>query len=395
MATAVALIYIKPNYIKQKAAPFANKASFNVQDCYVDKIVVEVPASYELIQIAYSLTETFQTDKILLNKNTSYYKDVDSYFSKFKDHELIRKIDKFLSRDTSGYAHIPNRLISLFYDINDNNRLIYNDMATFSYPILRKLYQSDYFILMENTDLIDDFAEKTNFIAFYNDHKNYYAQLICLIKQLCDFENMKNWLERKFAIKYSSYRIVFSPLTGGSHNAVYQEDVKKGVKQALIFVCPPDETLQITDNNFELKVGQMARVVFTEIDHNYVNPLSDRYEKQLNSAMPIYKAWSSEKEIHYSSNYSVFNEYMTWGVFNLYALDTYSPENAESIIQTVEQQMLNRHFQRFPAFNKKLMEMYKEKSKPTIDQLYEPMLEWIKAETSSHSTPYKMMFENR
>jgi len=392
---AVSVFYVNPKYVKEKAAPFANKVSFNVKENYVNKIVVEVPASYELIQIAYSLTETFQSNKGLLNKNTSYYHDVDSYFSKFKNHELIRKIDKSLAGDASGFAHYPNRFISLFYDVSDDNRLIYNDMAIFRYPILRKLYRSDSFILMENNDLINDFAKKSNFIAFYNSHQSYYARLIGLHEQLCDFESMKGWLERKFLNKYSSHRIVFSPLTGGSHNTVHIDDVKKRVKQAIMFVCAPDENLQVTEKDFEIKAGQMAGVVFSEIDHNYVNPLTDRFNEQLKSSMPSYNAWNSQTKPHYTSSYSVFNEYMTCGVFNLYALDTYTAENIDAIIQTEEQQMLNRHFHRFPAFNSKLMELYKAKSKPTIDQLYEPMLEWVKEETRTHSTPYKKLVENK
>jgi len=395
MATAVAIFYINPKYIKEKAAPFANKVSFNINDCYVDKIAVEVPASYELVQIAFSLTETFQLNKALLNKNTSYYRDVDLYFSKFKNHELIKKIDKYITYDAYRSDMHNSRFYSLFYDISDDNRLVNNDIVIPKYPMLLKLYNSDYFILMGNTDLINDFAKKTNFIAFYNAHKSYYAKLIGLFEQQCDFENMKNWLEQKFANKYGSYRIVFSSLTGGSHNTVHIEDVKRGVKQALMFVCAPDENLQVTDKDFEIKTGQMVRVVFTEIDHNYINPLTDRYEKQLNSAMPSFKAWNSEKVIYYSSSNSVFNEYMTWGVFNLYALDTYTPENVDTIIQNVVQQMLSRNFHRFPAFNNKLIELYKAKSKPTIDQLYEPMLEWVREETRTHLTPYKKLVETK
>jgi hypothetical protein len=382
MAIAVAVFYFNPKYIKEKAAPFANKVSFNINDCYVDKIAVEVPASYELVQIAFSLTETFQLNNDLLNRNTSYYRDVDLYFSKFKNHELIKKIDKYIAYNDASRSNMYNsRFYSLFYDINDDNRLVKNGMVIPKYPMLLKLYNSDYFILMENTDLINDFAKKTNFIAFYNSHKSYYTKLIELSNQLCQFDNMKDWMEQKFANKYSSYRIIFSPLTGGSHNTVHIEDIKKGVNQAIMFVCAPDENLQVTDKDFEIKAGQMARVVFTEIDHNYVNPLTDRYETLLISAMPSYKAWNSQKVKYYSSSNSVFNEYMTWGVFNLYALDTYSKENMVTIIQTVEQQMLRRNFHRFPAFNEKLMVIYKEKSKPTIEQLYEPMLEWVKAET--------------
>lgn len=62
IAVVFAVFLINPKYIKGMAAPFANMGSFNVKDYYRDKIVVEVPASYELIQIAYCLTEKFQNE---------------------------------------------------------------------------------------------------------------------------------------------------------------------------------------------------------------------------------------------------------------------------------------------------------------------------------------------
>ena len=50
--------------------------------------------------------------------------------------------------------------------------------------------------------------------------------------------------------------------------------------------------------------------------------------------------------------------------------------------------MVNRHFHRFPAFNAKLIDLYKSKSKPMIDQLYEPMLEWMMNENNIQSTRF-------
>ncbi len=378
----VAIYFINPKYVKEKIAPFANKGSFNISECYLDTIIVEVPKSYELLQIAFSLTETFQHDKNLVNKGTSYYKDVDSYFSQYKNHKLITELDKYIKADAYGSSYIDNRLLSLIYDVNEDNSLMRNNMVKFDNPFLFKLYTSDYFIIMENVDLINDFANKTNFISFYNAHKSYYSKFILYFNQLCDFRNMKNWLESKFFTNYSSYRLVFSPLTGGFHNTVWFEDEKKGVKQSIMFVSAPREDQILTGDDFEIEAGKMARMVFTEIDHNYVNILTNSYSEQLKLAMPNYKAWCKGVKSGYPSSNEVFNEYMTWSVFNLYALDTYTTKNVDTIMQIVKRQMHGRGFNRFTAFNNKLLELYKAKSRPPIDKLYLPMLDWVKAESA-------------
>lgn len=378
----VAMYLIKPNYIKEKIAPFASKNSITISECYLDTIIVEVPKSYELLQIAFSLTETFQHDKNLVDKGTTYYKDMDSHFSKFKNHKLITELDKYIKSDVYSSRYLSNRLLSLTYDISEDNKLMYNNMINFNYPLFLKLYKKDYFIIMENVDLINDFASKTNYIAFYNAHKSYYSKLIDNYNLLCDFKHMKNWLEHKFQNRVSSYRIIFSPLTGGFHNTSSLEDEKKGIKQSIMFVSAPDENLEIERKDFEIEAAQRARIVFTEIDHNYAN-IPNSYSEQLKKAMPNYKAWIKGKQALYSSCNRVFNEYMTWGVFNLYALDTYTTENADTIIQMVDLQMQGRGFNRFSAFNNKLLELYKAKSKPPINTLYEPMLEWVKAESAA------------
>lgn len=375
----VVIFFVTPEYVKGKIAPFASKGSINIRECYIDKIVVEIPKSYELLQIAYSLTETFQQDKNLVEKSTSYYKDVDLYFSQYKNHKLIEDLDKYIKADVNRSNYLGNRLLSLNYDVREDNRLICNEMLNFNYPFLFKLYTADYFLVMENIDLINDFANKTNFAAFYNAHERYYSRLIFYYEQLCNFKNMKNWLERKFATNYSSYRIIFSPLTGGFHNTVWFEDKKKGVKQSIMFVAAPHEIQIPAGDDFEIEAAKMARMVFTEIEHNYVNILTNSYSEQLKLAMPDYKAWCKGVKSGYPSSNEVFNEYMTWSVFNLYALDTYTTKNVDTIIQIVTRQMHGRGFNRFTAFNNKLLELYKAKSKPPIDKLYEPMLEWMKA----------------
>lgn len=369
--------FISIQYINSFSRLFA---TFNIEDCYLNKITVEVPESYELIQIAFSLTETFQNDRSLLHKNTNYYKDVEEHFSKYKNHKLITEINRYIKNNSYGPTVGNARVQSLFYDISDDNTLIGSKMIKFNIftPLYMKLNWSRVFTIGENKDLIEDFAQKTDFINFYNNHKSYYSKLIQNYNQLCDFKDMQEWLELKFPNKYPSYRIVFSPLTWGYHNTHSIRDEKKEISQSIMFVQAPDEDLKgLTEKEFEIKAGGMARVVFTEIDHNYVNPVSDLFRDSLQLAIPDYKFWNSGNG--YNDSYSTFNEYMTWGVFSLYALDTYSKQNVDTIIQIPANQMnKGRGFNQFLDFNNELIAQYKANNKPKIPLLYEPMLAWMK-----------------
>jgi hypothetical protein len=101
--------------------------------------------------------------------------------------------------------------------------------------------------------------------------------------------------------------------------------------------------------------------------------------------MSDFKFWNGQKDDGlYQSNYKTFNEYMTWGVFNLYALDTYTNENTAEIIKAVTDQITDRRkFIRFRAFNQELIGLYKSNNKPKIEELYQPILEWMKKESES------------
>src|SRR6056297_2426580 len=84
---------INPRYIENIAYYwFSPKITIEEKDA--GQIVVETPEVYELMQIAYSLTPTFQKDPNLIDKGTEYYEDFENHFMEFKDHELIDKLNE-------------------------------------------------------------------------------------------------------------------------------------------------------------------------------------------------------------------------------------------------------------------------------------------------------------
>ncbi|SMG47978.1 protein of unknown function [Marivirga sericea] len=345
-----------------------------IAEKHINNISVETPKTYELLQIACSLTPTFQNDPNLLNKKSEYYSDVEKYFGSFSNHPLIQKLENHLDFK----SNLAIRLHSISYDVNNSNELEQNNTIRFN-PIVKKIFYWNSFLISENQKLINDFAKQTDFASFYEKHEHYYQDLAENYQKRCDFEGMKLWLETKFDNEHQSYRVVFSPLTGGLHFTLALKNNQE-MSQTFMFVSSnlrPIDTLDI--DKAEISNGLQSRVVFTEIDHNYVNPLTDQFISELEKSMKNYKDWNIQSKSNYKSKYKTFNEYMTWGVFSLYALDTYTPKNSKKIIERTTRLINDRRkFHRFEDFNNELIRQYKLKGKPKIETLYPIMLKWMR-----------------
>ena len=102
-----------------------------------------------------------------------------------------------------------------------------------------------------------------------------------------------------------------------------------------MFVCRAENAPEYNQNVNEMLE---SRVVFTEIDHNFVNPLSDKKIDIINKVFADRNRWTKEGNgtSAYESAYSVFNEYMTWGLFSLYCLDNFPNNDARQSIQKME-----------------------------------------------------------
>ncbi|MEL6943006.1 MAG: DUF4932 domain-containing protein, partial [Bacteroidota bacterium] len=273
---------------------------------------------------------------------------------------------------------------SLNYDLSSENQLLENEVFHVN-KLLLALFKKKIFHFPDHISEIEDFVEKTNFHQFYSDHLSYYDQLIEKYKQLCDPEGMWQWMEKRFSEHYTSYRIIFSPLTGGFHNTIPGlKDTRSGDQQTWMFVSPPSAVHldTLSEQQLELLTSKMTREVFTEIDHNYINPLSDLYLEEIEASMPDYTKWNHQ-ESSYQSSYSTFNEYMTWGLFNLYAQETYAPKQLDTILNfQIDFMEKSRKFVAFKAFSQQLAMYYEEQKNATevieIEPLYPLILEWMK-----------------
>ena len=362
------------------------KPILNFSDAYInankDKIRVEIPEVSELANILIALHKDAEKDKNMTDSSTEYFKRVRKHFKPYLNHPIMDTIHKYVN----GMRYIESIKDSVFsndsymyYFRLKTNACLYNfsSDSTINNPgyIRDMTYGWSAFNPMKDSLLMGDFAKISNFKAFYNNEKSYYNELIKDYNTLIPLEQMKKWLDQKFGFTYDNFTVYFSPLVFGSHAAQNFED--NGFHQTFMFVA---RAFKNKEEPLLAQIIENSRIVFTEIDHNYVNPISDTFVKEIDVAFADRGFWAKgEASSAYESPYMVFNEYMTFGTFSLYIYDIYGNEEFEKHIPKMEHLMADlRGFHKFKEFNQELIKLHKNNPDMDIKSLYKNMLTWCK-----------------
>ncbi len=337
-------------------------------DAYVaenrGKARYETPEVYELMHVVIALTPTGRRD-CLLERNTPYHRTVMTQFDTYRNHPLVAEMEKLLVSDRWNYTTLGDAAAYRF----EGDRIVFGG-------IYRKIAVHPEAKFADYRPLAEDFARVSGFRAFFKANQSGYQTALTTYERQVPVASMWAWLETQFPDRYDSYQLNLSMLMGCFHFTNNGQD--NDFAETRMFVplpSPPVKPLTVIEST------ALNRMVFTEIDHNYVNPATTRQNKQLDKAMKNWRDWNTGKD-DYQSKYLTFNEYMTWGVFTLYVYDTTTPEVFAQIradkTEWVDTFMVNRGFKRFPAFNAQLLSLYKaRKPAQTVADLYPDMLNWI------------------
>jgi hypothetical protein len=320
------------------------------------KVIVEIPEVYELANIIIAVSDYGQST-YQVHREGGYYERVMKHFGPHSGHRVVneqvfgRSLGRYLGFRTNSYCYA--------FDA-DRIRLD---------GIHWKAAWTDTF--QARRHLVEDFARTSRFRQFYRANMSYYQEQIDKYKREVPIKQMWQWLEERFPARFDCYRVVLSPLISGTHNT--KRFGNGTFREAVMFVAMGPILEGETDDR---KRMQVARIVFTEIDHNYVNPVTDRFAGRVNKVFADFKKWNEQEG--YSSPEMTFNEYMTWAVFALYAYDNYEQQDFEIINDKMTKQMVNsRKFVRFRQFNEKLLELYQERGENlTLVGLYPRILDW-------------------
>ncbi len=324
-----------------------------------DNIKVELPEAYELSNIILSLTKYGKTDQWEVQKGSDYYKEIQQFFDPVKSHPLIDSVnysrkrwEDYLSFRTDAYA----------FSFNQAGKLQRN----FPFSSVEKHLPFD-----KHLALINDFVIKSDFRTFYKNHIPFYSTLVNNYQQYYYIDKMKQFLDKAFnktkskAVSGNVYKIIISPLVGRMN-------------------CHRDidslTTADFPNLSMELMTGQFSKqsktrvveshTIFTEMDHGYVNPVSDKWISTITKNFDTLY-WDK------ASGYGLdcFNEYMTWALYDIFLKENF-PQSADSIAWQWHYQNISRGFIASNIFAEKVKALYAKHK--AINLIYEPLLKWTR-----------------
>lgn len=336
------------------------------------KITVEIPEVYELVNVAIAMTQTGLADNRLVIQDSVYYKNMRKWFNDYKDYKVIRDFDELLKKNPNIYFSL--KMNGHAYEFGKNNKLVKS-----------KIYDRTGFASERKNTLapyipqLEVFAISSNFRKFYKKNRKTYNEQIAFYQTEANIGEMKKWLDNNFpkSNDYDSYKIIFSPLVGYNQSTTWFES--NGFKELQPHVnFPYSIDTKLSKESQNIKRGA---IIFTEINHGYLNPETEKYNERIAKATSNRNHWVDPEmgDDYYPGN-DVFDEYMNWALVSLYFADKAPENDQEKMIFAIDEMMTKRRgFPQFAEFDKFILKLYRtRKTDQTLADLYPQVIEWFK-----------------
>jgi Domain of unknown function (DUF4932) len=348
------------------------------QSRHKGKMFVEIPEVYELVNIAIAMTPTGIDDKNMVFKNSEYYTSVRQWFDKFKDHPLLAEFDAAFKKNIGIYSSL--KMNGYSFEFDEQGKIVQS-----------KVYDRTGFsgqganTLRPYLGRLQSFADASDFRKFYKENEKTYQEQIAFYRDTANLAGMKKWLDKNFpgSNDYDTYKIIFSPLVAYNQSSTWFESNGFKELQPHVNFPYPQDVGRILQGEKLSEPGEIifrGNIVFTEINHGYINPEADKYADRILKATSNRDRWvDKSKGPGYYAGIATFNEYMNWAVVSLRIADQAPRDEQDRMIASIDRMMKERRgFPQFTAFDKFLVDLYRNrKSGKTVADLYPQIIEWF------------------
>lgn len=346
------------------------------QDTHRGKTLIEIPEVYELVNVAIAMTATGIEDKNLVFKDSDYYKRMREWFDKYAQHPLLAALDGELKRNPGRYFTL--KMNGYAFDYDGKGKIVQSKIYN------RTGFRSEVTnTLKPYLPQMQSFSDETRFREFYKQNRETYENQIAFYRDTANIAEMKSWLDKNFPASsdYDTYKIIFSPLVAYNQSSTwFSSNGFRELQPHVNFPYPQDlrryfGALSETGQNV-----YRGNIVFTEINHGYINPEADKYAEKIVKAISSRERWVDKtKGMGYYGGIGTFNEYMNWGLVSLRIVDYAPKEEQDRMIANIDRMMVrNRGFIQFAAFDKFLVNLYRTRpAGKTVADLYPQIIWWF------------------
>lgn len=153
----------------------------------MNKVEIRVDKRTEIMSVLLYISNYRKEfpNLVLFNKDIEYVKDVHETFSKFSDHKAVVLLNEIIEKLNFCY----NAPYQLAWELKED----FSVGKLLADPYKGRLKSAK--VVAEFMSEIKDFAEKSGFEKFYNDHLKYYQNCINIAKAVTDFEQISHFEE--------------------------------------------------------------------------------------------------------------------------------------------------------------------------------------------------------
>lgn len=230
------------------------------------KIVnISVDPRIELLSVVQLLSDY----PLLTGSHFQYKREVLNYFSPYKSHPAVQKFKEMSEKGFTSDAP-PAVMLYLSDPPELKNVLPFTNYVNLIIDRAGGEENLEAFI-----EALRDFAIKSNFMDFFNAHKDFYSTLINDVKVRLGKYKDVSMLEDFYGISKNSYNIIIATLyPNGGYGPQIESEPSKYDIYCIIGPFFSEDTLRL--------------IVWHEFSHSFVNPTTEKYRDEVNKYFKLF-----------------------------------------------------------------------------------------------------------
>lgn len=231
-----------------------------------------VDERYEFVGIVWHLAEADEYNHCLI---PSYQKEVDVYFSQYRDHPLISYCKKIRQDYHIGRSAVVR--IASYINLKDGQVLIDDALDVNKVDSIDYRWSTEVF--KEYVSLLNTFYQDTQFETFFVSQKSIYQAAEEAFEMIMNPKIINNQWFQSFTLENNlpAYYINLSLISGPSN---YANLYKKDYDFAILFGC-----CYSTQKQVAVYQKSSLSVIIHEIMHAYSNPIANKYYSQFEESI--------------------------------------------------------------------------------------------------------------
>lgn len=264
----------------------------------------------ELLSVIIYLSPDYDKNTMsIVPSDSSYKKDVEEYFGKYKNHKAVNLFNLRLASSGFSYDAPPTAMLFL---TNTPNLTLREDIDKNDYMYIQCMERAGgEKQFLEFVEELNKFCAETNFYEFYNNHLDYYNRVIDnTINNLEDIDYVKQ-VQNYYGKEEKGYNIVLNGMLYANNYGpkIKNEDGSYDL-YSILGSTGISNDLPIFSDDFSFKY-----IVRHEFGHSFVNYLAteniDEVNKYTKLFVPIRTAMEQQA---YSTWETCLNEHIVRAV---------------------------------------------------------------------------------